>query len=287
MDSEQGKAAPASGENFEEIERIAVELANLAGAEIVNTLGGILEVRYKGKQTDEAWRDPVSEADQHIEQLIRSRLAERFPEHDIIGEEFDARPGRDHDYVWAVDPIDGTANFVNGFPMFSAAIGVLHRGRPVVGALWCATGHALRAGVYHAREGGALMFDGDVVEPRHNPMVRRRLAGMPQQAPGKVPWEIRKTGSAAIECAFVAAGLLQAARFETPNLWDIAGGVALVRAAGGEALIRQGGSWRPLERFEPPEKKGREPDLRYWRQPLIIGRVDTDQLIEGLGHLGT
>ena len=47
------------------------------------------------------------------------------------------------------------ANFVNGFPLFAASIGVLHQGRPLVGAVWCSTSHALRAGVYHARAGGA------------------------------------------------------------------------------------------------------------------------------------
>ena len=47
--------------------------------------------------------------------------------------------GWDFDVVWAIDPVDGTNNFINGFPWFSAAIGVLHRGRPMVGAIWCAT----------------------------------------------------------------------------------------------------------------------------------------------------
>ena len=83
------------------------------------------------------FRDPVSEVDGQVEVLIRARLADGFPEHDILGEEMDERPGRDHDFVWAVDPIDGTTNFVNGFPLFAASIGVLYRGRPVVGAVWC------------------------------------------------------------------------------------------------------------------------------------------------------
>jgi myo-inositol-1(or 4)-monophosphatase len=63
--------------------------------------------------------------------------------------------------VWAIDPIDGTTNFVNGFPLFAASIGMLHRGCPVVGAIWCSTSYALRAGVYHARAGGALRFEGE------------------------------------------------------------------------------------------------------------------------------
>ena len=258
------------------IERLAVELANLAGAEIVTALGGILAVRYKTELIDESvWRDPVSEVDHRVETLIRARLAEKYPEHDIIGEEMDERPGRDHDFVWAVDPIDGTANFVNGFPLFAASIGVLHRGRPVAGAVWCSTSHRLRSGVYHACVGGSLCFDNDTAEPKLNPAVRRRLAGVPDGEAGDGPWDARKTGSAAIECALVAAGLLEVARFEAPNIWDVAGGLALVLAAGGEVRMRNGRGWTPMDRFEPlPAMVGGAPDLRNWRRSLIIGKPD-------------
>jgi myo-inositol-1(or 4)-monophosphatase len=268
------------------IEQAAVELANLAGAEIKTALGSMLSVRYKTfSEADELWRDPVSETDSRIEELIRARLAKSFPEHDIIGEEFDERPGRDHDFVWAVDPIDGTANFVNGFPLFAATIGVLHRGRPVAGAIWCATSHALRAGVYHASLGSGLRFGGEPVTPKQNPLIRRRLAGVPNVESGKSGWEMRTTGSAAIECAFVAAGMLEAARFERPNLWDVAGGVALVQAAGGRVMVAGGKGWNALDAFEAPALDDGEPDLRRWSRSLIVGRAEADALISGLGKL--
>ena len=169
-----------------EIEKVAVELANLAGAEITNALGGILSVKYKGRaEAEELWRDPVSEVDHRIEELFRSRLGAEFPDHGIIGEEFDDKVGREDGYVWAIDPIDGTANFVNGFPLCAAAVGVLHKGVPVVGAVWCGASHALRPGVYHARSGGVLRFNNDEVVPRANPAVRRRLAGVPKPIPGR------------------------------------------------------------------------------------------------------
>jgi myo-inositol-1(or 4)-monophosphatase len=261
-----------------DIETTAVELARVAGAEIVSALGGLLAVSYKNApvKPDDVWRDPVSEVDQKVETMIRARLAERFPGHDIMGEESEERPGRGSDFVWAVDPVDGTTNFINGFPMFAASIGVVHRGRPVAGALWCAASHALRAGVYHAREGGRLHFDGAPLERRENPAVRRRLGGDPLGAADKAyPWELRKTGSAAIECAFVAAGLLRVARFEQPNLWDIAGGVALVHAAGCRVMVREEGAWKVLERFEV----GADLDLRSWRRPLILGEAEAVALL--------
>lgn len=250
-----------------EIERTAVELAQLAGAEILAALGGMLSVRYKTGTGDDDLKDPVSEVDHRVEVLIRARLAERFPGHDIIGEELDERSGRDDDFVWAVDPIDGTTNFVNGFPLFAATIGVLHRGEPVAGATWCTTGHAIRAGVYHAHRGAPLLFDGQPVHRADNADVRRRLAGVPRAGDVEGPFDTRKTGSAAVECAFVAAGPLTLARFDNVNLWDIAGGVALVQASGGQVRIFHDNAWQPLERFEAP-------DLRNWRRPMIIGHTD-------------
>lgn len=269
-------------ETLREIEQTAVELARLAGTEIVNALGRTLTVRYKGGPEEELkYLDPVSEVDRQVEVLIRARVAERFGEHDILGEELEERPGRGHDFVWAVDPVDGTMNFVNGFPLFAASIGVLHRGRPIAGALWCSTSHALRAGVYHARDGCGLCFEGEPIEARPNPAVRRHLAGEPlTTVDHRLPWDTRKTGSAAIECAFVAAGLLRVARFKRPNLWDIAGGVALVQAAGGEVRTQGPSGWVRLERFEPPANPtGAPPDLRDWHRPVILGDAEAVGLL--------
>lgn len=262
------------------IEGMAVELARLAGAEIVNSLGKILTVRYKGEEgVEQLWRDPVSEVDSRVEDLIRARLAERYPGHDILGEESSERPGRGHDFVWAVDPVDGTANFVNGFPLFSGSVGVLHKGRPVVGALWCSTSHALRAGIYHARMGGTLSFEGETLERPSNAAIRRGLAGEPRLEADDLPWEVRKTGSAAIECAFVAAGLLRVTRFERPNPWDVAGGMALVEAAGGVVRTLSKDGWEAFESFEADAPEGGERDIGYWRQPVILGQAEAVEML--------
>jgi len=278
---DRGETAALPDRLLQEIQQTANELARLAGSEIVAKLGGLLSVRYKGAGEETTWRDPVSEVDHNVEVLIRAKLAERFPDHDILGEELDERPGRDQDFVWAIDPIDGTANFINGFPLFSASIGVLHKGEPVVGALWCSTSHALRAGVYHARQGGRLHFEEQPLEVKLNPAIRRRLAGAPKtSAPHDLPWENRVTGSAAIECAFVAAGLLRVARFQLPNVWDVAGGLALVQAAGGEVRALEEGVWRPMERFEAVTgEAAKGSDLRNWRRPLILGESEAVALL--------
>jgi len=254
------------------IEEAAVEFASLAGARIVTALGRTLAVRYKsGGEDGVDFADPVSEVDHDVEAQVRAGVTTRFDGHDVIGEESAERPARDHDVVWAVDPIDGTQNFVNGFPLFAASIGVLHRGRPVVGAVWCSTSHALRAGVYHARRGGPLRFDAEALEPNPNPAVRRRLVGLGSPAGRRLPWDVRRTGSAAIECAFVAAGLLSVARFDRPNVWDVAGGIALVRATGGAVQVRGADGWTAFDRFLPADPAGAGADLRHWGLPTVIG----------------
>ena len=269
MSAQPNDASELSAEYLQRLERTAVSLASLAGAEIATSLGQTLSVRYKGEPEDAAtFVDPVSEVDHNTEILIRARLDDAFPDHGVLGEEIDPKGGEADEFVWAVDPIDGTSNFVNGFPLFAASIGVLHRGRPIVGAVWCSCTHALRPGVYHGREGSCLCFEGERLSRAANPTVRRRLAGEPHVPAGPSgAWDVRKTGSAAIECAYVAAGLLSVARFERPNVWDVAGGIALVRAAGLVVHEAGTGGWGAFDGFAQADGHG----VRAWRRPLVIG----------------
>ncbi|MCR8826369.1 inositol monophosphatase family protein [Pseudosulfitobacter koreensis] len=273
--------AELSERDLVEIEREAVDLATMAGAQITAALGRTLAVRYKSEAEDvQHLRDPVSEVDEDVEARIRDRVASLFPGQDVLGEESEERPGRDHDVVWAIDPIDGTANFVNGFPIFAASIGVLHRGVPVVGAVWCSTSHALRSGVYHARRGGRLSFESDVFEPVLNPVVRRRLIGLGKGADAEgLPGDVRRTGSAAVECAFTAAGLLAATRIETPNIWDVAGGFPLLEAAGAAIRVDTGNGWQGFDGFMVEGGADGETDLRHWRGRVVAG---TREIVDAL-----
>jgi myo-inositol-1(or 4)-monophosphatase len=236
----------------------------------VAAFGTIFTVRYKtGARDAVSLRDPVSEIDQRVEVLIRERLAKHFPDHGVIGEELAEHPNRNSDLVWTIDPIDGTTNFVNGFPLFAASIGVLHRGRAVAGAVWCSVSHALRPGVYHASVSAKLHFEGTDVTPKVNAAVLRRLASVPIVANvDEAGWETRKTGSAALECALVAAGLLEVARFAAPNVWDVAGGIALIEAGGGIVRVQEGRDWMPMNSFV---RDNRDLDLRHWKRPLVVG----------------
>jgi histidinol-phosphatase len=89
----------------------------------------------------------VTEADRGAEQLLRERIAERFPDHAILGEEFGGQRSRDAEHLGLLDPIDGTASFAIGLPLFGTLIGYLRRGEPCVGVIGA---HALGEIVYAA-----------------------------------------------------------------------------------------------------------------------------------------
>ncbi len=262
------------------IEEAALSFARAAGAAIAESLGRDLAIEYKteGKGGAEP-TDPVSEIDKAVEAMIRERLAAEWPEHAIIGEEVDTQPAAGAEYTWAIDPVDGTSNFINGFPLYSASIGVLHRGRPVVGATWVSVSRELKPGVLHARLGHGLRFEGNPVgvsNPENR--IRRPLAAAPGGSPGRTAkWDNRVTGSAAVECAFTAAGVFTMCSFGGLKIWDLASGVALGQAAGLDVRVRRKGEWVEFDRFRAPAtvKEEREPTLRDWSEPLLMGREES------------
>ncbi len=281
------------------IESLAVELAREAGQTARDALSRRLTVEYKpDAHGKESANDPVSEVDRAVEELVRSRVAERFPGHAVIGEEVDTVvDDPSAEVLWVIDPIDGTTNFINGFPLFAVSIGVLHQGVPVAAAIWCASTHLLGPGVYHTHAGAALHLDGLPV-PARETVVKRALAAAPGGAPGGTrEWEHRVTGSIAIEAAYVAAGVFTSATFWGPRIWDVAAGALLVQAAGREVWVRSAGQWQRFARFTAPERlpqtarrsatangttdaePPRSPGLRDWRQPMLIGTLEATTLI--------
>ena len=103
-------------------------LCHEATKEILPHYGPDVEIERKSDAT------PVTLADRKAEKRIREILAERYPEHGIIGEEY-GRERDDAEFVWVLDPIDGTKSFISGVPLFGTLIALLHRGRPVIGAI--------------------------------------------------------------------------------------------------------------------------------------------------------
>lgn len=104
----------------------ALEAVSAASIPIIEHFHGSFEVEMKSDQT------PVTIADREAEQAIRRVLRDAFPEHGIWGEEYGASD-RESDYLWLIDPVDGTKSFVRGYGMFSTQLALLHQGRIVLG----------------------------------------------------------------------------------------------------------------------------------------------------------
>ena len=250
-----------------ELEQVAHAIAAKAGAAIVDSLTREVVVSYKDEPSgDRVPYNPVSDTDHAVEAMIEERIRTQFPDHAFLGEEtvdsFDSAA----EFTWAVDPIDGTQNFVNGLSFYSCSVGVLQNGVPIAGAVWGAATHTLHPGVYHAHRGGSLQFDGESLDPngRANNGRLRSIVAIPMGSQLRAPrWEYRSLGSTALEGALVAAGVLLAARNPDPHVWDVAAAAVLVPAAGREIWTRGKSGWESLDRFDTTT-------LAKWRQPVLV-----------------
>ncbi len=114
--------------DVEELLSVAEEVAAEAGEVTLRYFRGGLAVESKADES------PVTIADRETERAMRAAIAERFPDHGILGEEYGAE-GVERPFVWILDPIDGTKSFIAGAPLFGTLVGVLHEGRPLAGVI--------------------------------------------------------------------------------------------------------------------------------------------------------
>ena len=226
--------------------KIMVKAARAAGNVILRHVARLdtLNVVEKARQ------DYASEVDTLAETEIIRELRRAFPDYAILAEESGAMgKGR---FTFVIDPLDGTSNFLRGFPHWCVSIGLLENGEPVHGVIY----DPLRNEIFTASRGaGAFLNDRRLrVATRNNldgamlitgfpPRERTRLA--PQlDTIGKLLGEaedIRRTGSAALDLAYVACGRADAYFEAGVKPWDIAAGVLLVREAGGRCMDFRGG----------------------------------------------
>jgi myo-inositol-1(or 4)-monophosphatase len=267
---------------LEEIEAHAINIARQAGQIILEQFRQPLDVQFKGTK----YRDPVTAADRLSDEYLKRVIKEKFPLHGILSEEGGALNESDSPFVWVLDPLDGTVNFMNGLPLFAVSVGILWQRQPVAGSIYVPVSHRAAGGVYHARLGKGAFLDSEKIEvstqPSHRPLSefpvqsrsRFRLSGNSR----KEPHETRNLGSIALELSLAACGVLQYVVFGGPKLWDVAAGVLLVKEAGGLSFTQQpaGNRWLPLEGFQPARNSSSEPseNLRSWSFPLVAGAPD-------------
>ncbi|MFB2550330.1 inositol monophosphatase family protein [Ensifer soli] len=233
---------------------VMVQAAFKAGKALARDFGEVqnLQVSLKGPA------DYVSQADRKAERTLREELLKARPTYGFIGEEGEAIAGTDGAHRWIVDPLDGTTNFLHGIPHFAVSIALERNGEIVAAAILNPATDEL----YTAERGGGAFLN----DRRLRVGARKQLSdavigtGTPHLGHGHhgqylielrhVMGEvagIRRMGSASLDLAFVAAGRFDGFWERNLNLWDIAGGLLLIREAGGFATDIDGGA-RPMEK---------------------------------------
>jgi myo-inositol-1(or 4)-monophosphatase len=217
---------------------IAVKAARRAGR-IINQAAGnldVLTVRHK------SLNDLVSEVDRTSEAAIIDTIRTAYPEHAILAEESGA--AGDSDYVWIIDPLDGTTNYLHGYPAYCVSIGMTHKGVLTHGVIFDPT----RNDLYIASRGrGAFLNDRRLRVSRRDKLIDGLIGtgfpfrmldhvdaycGMLKDLMGKTAG-VRRPGSAALDLAAVASGHYDGFWEIGLAPWDMAAGCLMIQEAGG------------------------------------------------------
>lgn len=216
----------------------AIRAARSAGDLILRSSDkvGSLHIDQKGRN------DYASEIDRMAEREIINILKTAYPDHAILAEESGAHEG--NDYVWIIDPLDGTTNFLHGFPQYAVSIALKHKGKLEVGVIY----DPLRDELFTAKRGGGAMLNNRklrVTQPNslkgallgtgfpfktdtHLDAYVRMFRALTTECAG-----IRRAGAAALDLAYVAAGRLDGFWEIGIMEWDMAAGILLIKEAGG------------------------------------------------------
>lgn len=226
---------------------VALQLAHEGGEILRHYWGHLNDIQSK-----DGAGNLVTEADKASEKRILEVLHGIFPEHAVIAEESGEHRGiGDNQFVWAIDPLDGTTNYAHQLPIFSVSIALLFAGRPIVGVVF----NPILNELFHAKVGGGAFLNGKPIHVSKVkelgrsllvtgfPYTRRQnsdnnyaeFSRMTDRTQG-----VRRLGSAALDMSFVAAGRLEGYWESGIHIWDIAAGVLLVTEAGGRVTAYDG-----------------------------------------------
>jgi len=224
--------------NMHPMLNIATRAARTAGDIIVRSMD-----RVDGLQVDEKSRnDYASEVDKMAEQAIIQTIRKAYPEHTILAEESGLHQG--NEYTWVIDPLDGTTNFLHGFPQFAVSIALVYKGNIEQALVY----DPLKQEMYTASRGRGAMLNNRRIRVTQHKMMHGALlgTGFPFKAQKHLePYldmfralfkdsaGIRRAGSAALDLAYVACGRLDGFWEIGLREWDVAAGILLVQEAGG------------------------------------------------------
>ena len=233
--------------NISELKSVAILAAKAAGSELAKRFVTFKRADIKSKSAHEI----LTAADLASEKLIIKAIKHNFPEHQILSEEAGDNDKKS-DYLWIIDPLDGTTNFSMHNPLFSVSIALAYKGEIVLGVVYA----PITNEIYEAVLGRGAKLNGRRLKvssfkngklinaychsSKPEDITRAIAYYSKQKANG---FDCRQMGSAAIELAYVAAGRIESIAIPGANSWDVGAGVLLVKEAGGRITDFNNKAW--------------------------------------------
>ncbi len=222
----------------------AAREAAIAAGEVLKTHWGRLEnIQIKSVEGD-----LVTEADKNSESAIITILRRHFPQHEILSEESGMHRAKNQEYLWVIDPLDGTTNYTHQFPMVSVSIALYIKGLPAIGIVY----NPITGEYFEAEKGkGATLNDKPIhvsqVSKLEKSLLATGFAYNRRERPDNNYAEfchltnscqgVRRAGSAALDLAYVACGRLDGHWEIGLKPWDVAAGALLIEEAGGKVTL--------------------------------------------------
>lgn len=219
---------------------VAIKAARLAGDVILNSIGGLTKDDIKQKQAS----DFVTKVDIESENVIIRTIRESFPHHAILAEE-SSKDNKERDgFQWIIDPLDGTTNYIHGYPAFSVSIALAFKGEVIAGVIF----DPLRNELFTAEKGKGAFLNNNPIGVSDVSALKDSLisTGFPVRQKDIIDRylmlfknlfykvrDIRRAGSAAIDLAYLASGRCDGFFEIGLGPWDIAAGSIIIKEAGG------------------------------------------------------
>ena len=204
---------------------IMIKAAEKASRALIRDFGEIekLQVSIKGPN------DFVSNADLKAEKIIIEELKKARPYYSIISEEDGSETNKDKSNTWIIDPIDGTTNFLHGVPHFAISIALKTADEIVSGIIY----DPIKDEMFYAEKENGAFFNNQRIRVSRKRDLNSCLFATGGSSKNDVNLSLRKSGSAALDIAYVAAGRYDGFFQNDLNLWDIAAGIIILKEAGG------------------------------------------------------
>ena len=173
--------------------------------------------------------DFVTNSDLKAEKIIIEELKKGRPNYSIISEESDQKKNKDTENTWIIDPIDGTVNFLHGIPHFAISIALKCKDEIVSGLIF----DPIKDELFYAEKNNGAFFNNQRVRVSKKNQIDDCLFASSGNLKNEIDLPYRKSGSAALDMAYVASGRYDGYFQNNLNLWDIAAGIIIVKEAGG------------------------------------------------------